>query len=85
MGIRSTDYPVEYSDVPEGEVTVADMVNLHQLLEDIKTTDYRIEELRTKRAKMLEHYYTERDKLDAHHEMVVNKPMADPGPTTGRY
>jgi len=80
---RYTDY-AEEGETIEAPATV-EMPNLHQLLEDIKDADAHIESLRLKRSKMLERYYAERDKLDAHHEMVVNKPMADPGPTTGRY
>lgn len=61
------------------------MPNLHQLLEDIKQTDRAIDELRQKRSKMIESYHSEKDKLDAHYAMVLERPEIDPGPTMGRY
>lgn len=62
------------------ELPVPDMINLHQLLESIKDCDERIRSMYKQRAEYLNMYQTERDKLDAHYEMVVNRPV-DPGPT----
>lgn len=67
----------------DGEVAIQEMPNLHQLLEDIKGTDNHIESLRKKRQEMVAQYHNEKDKLDAHYSMVVDRPV-DPGPTVDR-
>ena len=76
----------EYAE--EGDVVMAEpeRVDMHVLLEQVKSYDSQIAELHQRKDATLKQYYTERDKLDAHHEMVVNRPaMADSLPTTGRY
>ena len=83
MAGRYTEY------LSEGEETVmaqSDSIDMHVLLEKVKGYDQQIVELHQRKDATLKQYYEERDKLDAHHEMVVNRPtMADPGPSTGGY
>ena len=52
----------------------SERVDMHVLLEQVKSYDQQIGELHQRKDATLKQYYQERDKLDAHHEMVVNRP-----------
>ena len=63
-------------------VPVERSIDLHDLLERIKGMDQEIIRIEKNKSEAINVYRNERDKLDAHYEMVVNRAV-DPGPVNG--
>jgi hypothetical protein len=72
----------------QGDI-VAEMpaiVNLHDILERVRNCDEEVSRIQKNRMELLETYHNEKDKIEAHYDIVVNRPMPEPsGPIPGRY